>query len=67
MSSFYTDMCLLAAKTPGLAIGASDGATFAGVNGAILAIAFAAITGYVLIAFQSLTVCSTSWSTRPTT
>lgn len=28
--------------------------TFAGVNGAILAIAFAAITGYALIVFQSL-------------
>jgi len=48
-------MCLLtAAKIPSLAIGASEGATFAGVNGAILAIAFAAITGYALLVFQSL-------------
>jgi len=44
---------LAAAKIPSLAIGASDGSTFAGVNGAILAIAFAAITGYALIVFQS--------------
>ncbi len=49
------DMRLLAgAKVPSLAIGASGGATFAGVNGAILAIAFAAITGYALIVFQSI-------------
>lgn len=55
VSSFFVDICLLAAaKAPGLAIEAPDGASFADVNGAILAIAFAAITGYALIVFQSL-------------